>query len=128
MSRLFVNTVAEIREGASMADLDAALTELVAQIRESGRGGKLIYTLEIRPASKGDVKVLAIQDRVTVKAPNAERGTTFMYPSDDNSLSRRDPRQPELPALRNIKHAPADAAAVVSVSAQLKTAQEASGS
>lgn len=102
MNRLFLNTVAELREGASVDELGESLQKLVAAVRASGRKGTLTYKIEIKPAAKGSSNALNIEDVITIKEPQAERGSTFLFAAEDNTLSRRDPRQPELTGLRPV--------------------------
>lgn len=98
--RVFLDAVRELREGATLHELGEQLVKLVQAVRDTGRPGSLKLELKVKPASKGStVTVLALEDVITVKQPAAERGSTILYAGADNSLTRRDPRQPELPAM-----------------------------
>lgn len=96
----FLQTIGEIRKGAAATELAEALADLVRSVRETGRPGELTLKVKLKPASKGDVSTLLVEDAVTVKRPSPERGATIFYSTQDNGLSRNDPRQPELDGLR----------------------------
>lgn len=96
----FLGTLKEIRQGQSLHELSEHLASLVEAVRATGRKGSLSYTLTVKPASKGETVTLMVEDAVTVKRPNPERGTTVFFAATDNTLQRNDPRQPELAGLR----------------------------
>ncbi len=96
----FMTTMRELRAGGALEDLGVQLTALVAAVRETGRKGELHLKLTIKPAGKGNVDVLTVEDAVSIKRPLAEHGATILYADTDNTLTRRDPRQPELTNLR----------------------------
>lgn len=99
---VFMTTLKDLRQGLALDDLGDQLVSLVAHVRSTGRPGKLLLALTVKPASKGNTDVLAIEDAVTVKLPKAETGSTILYATSDNTLSRKDPKQPELSGLREV--------------------------
>jgi len=93
-----VELLAQQRSGTLLAEIGEGASEIARLIRERGRGsGKVVLTLDIRPATKGGGKALSIAATVKVTTPKAEVEETLMYVGEDGKLSRRDPRQPELP-------------------------------
>lgn len=96
----FLQMVGEIRQGAAASELADALADLVRTVRDTGRAGELTLKVKLKPASKGDVTTLMVEDAVTVKRPSPERGATIFFSTTENVLSRNDPRQPELAGLR----------------------------
>ena len=98
----FVEAVAEIRNGATLIDLEASLVELVRAVRETGRGGSLVYTLAIKPAAGGRNAgdAFVVSDEVRLRAPELERGSTVFFASRDGLLQRESPRQPQLAGLK----------------------------
>jgi len=92
----FLSTLLDLRRGALADQLQAELTTVVAAVRATGAKGTLTLTLTIKPAAKGDVGTLMIDDDVKCKIPTAARGSTIMYATEANELTRRDPRQPKL--------------------------------
>jgi hypothetical protein len=100
MSRPFVDVLRDVRYGAAVEELTAHLTELVETVRKTGRAGSITLKLTVKPAAKGDVSALTVDDAVSVKKPTMEHGTTVFFATAENGLSRRDPRQPDLIDLR----------------------------
>ena len=114
-----INTLRDLREGSALDDLADALANVVTHVRHTGRNGKVTLTLTIKPASKGNTQVIAIEDAVSMKLPSMERGSTLLYADEDGGLSRHDPRQPKLPELREVTtmRRPAAADAVATAAA-----------
>ena len=102
MSQSFLDTVRELRQGQTLQDLADELQALVAATRLAGRPGKLVFTLTVKPASKGNVDTLLLEDAITIKAPKLDRAATVMFATANNFLQRSDPRQPELAGLREV--------------------------
>lgn len=101
----FCEVLRELRQGSSVEMLTEELRDLVQAVRDTGRRGKLVLTLDVKPASTGDNVVLTLADTVKVTKPSIERVETIFYAGKGNVLQRNDPRQPELAGLRR----PADA-------------------
>lgn len=93
-----IELMAQQRSGTLLAEIGEGAAEIGRRIRERGGGsGKLTVVLDFRTATKGGGKALSIAATVKVTTPKAEVEETLMYVSEDGKLSRRDPRQPELP-------------------------------
>lgn len=101
----FCEVLRELRYGNSVETLTEKMRELVAAVRKTGRRGKLVLALDVKPASTGDNTVLTIADTVKVTMPTVATQDTIFYADQSNVLQRNDPRQPELAGLRR----PADA-------------------
>jgi hypothetical protein len=98
-----ISTLQGLRNGGAIADLAEQLRDVVKNVRTTGRPGALLFTLKIKPAQKGgDHHALILEDTLKVTLPKAERGGTILYATDDNQLTRNDPRQPELKGLREV--------------------------
>lgn len=102
MNQGFIDTVRELRGGETLQDLADELQGLVCAVRQAGRPGKLVFTLTVKPASKGNVDTLLLEDAIVIKAPVLDRACTIMFATANNILSRQDPRQPELSGLREV--------------------------
>lgn len=89
----FSTFLIEQRNGALAAELGEALHELVEAVTETSKAGSLTLTIKIKPEGA----VLFVSDDVKVKAPAAERTASIFYADEHANLSRKDPRQPELP-------------------------------
>src|SRR5690348_6051284 len=94
---MFQQTILEINNGATLAELSEALQHVVAAVRGTGKSGSISLTLKVSPASKGTTNVLLIESTVKTKLPEPERGLTIFYATEDNTLVRNDPRQQQLP-------------------------------
>ncbi len=109
----FSTLLVDLRGGEALNDASAALAKLVGDIRATGKGGSITLTLEIAPVTKGNTTTLVVVDAIKVKPPRIDPGSTIVFADEENHLSRRDPRQPELPTMERgqIREFPRDAAA-----------------
>jgi hypothetical protein len=96
MQNSFERVLREMRHGRSLTELSEELTNLVAAVRQTGKGGELVYTIKVKPASQGDVVTVQLEDLVKMKVPKPARGASIFYASEENALQRSDPRQREL--------------------------------
>ncbi len=94
----FPAALGDLRSGETLADLHRALTDLVGAVRSVGKGGEIRLTLKVALA-QGSTSTLVVTDDVKVKEPKPAREITILFADDANHLSRRDPRQPRLPAM-----------------------------
>lgn len=106
MARGFDAVLKDIREGALLTELPAQLQELVAAVRATGKGGTLTLKLDVRPLAKGNSNTMLIRDTVNLSLPEPDRESTVLYATESNDLSRRDPRQPDLPGVRGVVSMP----------------------
>lgn len=90
----FAAWLVEQRRGGLHGEISDALAGLVAACMEHDKPGTLTLKVSIKPAA-GDA--VAITDDVTVKAPQADRGAALFFTDARGNLSRRNPRQTELP-------------------------------
>lgn len=96
VQKRFTDTLSDIRNGDVIAELTEQLRDVVMRVRETGRPGSLTLTLKVKNASKGAGAALVIEDDIKVKLPAAEKGSSFLFATDDGQLQRNDPRQPRL--------------------------------
>jgi hypothetical protein len=94
---MFQETILQINNGATVAELSDALEKVVAAVRMAGKAGSITLTLKVAPASKGSTDVLMVESQVRTKLPEPERGISIFYATDDNRLVRSDPKQQQLP-------------------------------
>jgi hypothetical protein len=93
--RDFAVFLMEHAKGRSHDDLSAALRSLVLAVAETGKPGKLIYTLTIRPQSNVEGAVV-IADTIKLTEPVLDRPESIFFASESGDLSRTDPRQSSL--------------------------------
>lgn len=97
MSKAFAVFLQELRDGRAHAELSGGLDELLAKVKETGKGGTLTLKLKIKPAGRGsDVDKVVIADAITVDLPKPERGEDFFWLTENNDLSRNHPKQGSL--------------------------------
>jgi len=94
---MFQETILQINNGATVAELSEALERVVAAVRLAGKSGSITLTLKVAPASKRSTDVLMVESQVRLKLPEPERGVSIFYATDDNRLVRNDPKQQQLP-------------------------------
>lgn len=94
---MFSETILQINNGATVAELSEALQRVVAAVRQTGKSGSLTLTLKVAPASRTATDVLMVESQVKIKLPEPERGMTIFYATDENRLVRNDPKQQTLP-------------------------------
>lgn len=93
----FIATINDIRQGQIADEMGDQLAALVKAVRETGGKASLSLKLTIKPASKNNTEQLVVTDEIVATKPKPERGTTILFSTEEGNLSRRDPRQPELP-------------------------------
>lgn len=93
MSRPFFETLRELRNGATLNDLGDSMAELIGHVRATGKPGKLMLEITVKPASKSDASTVLIEDDVKIKKPKIDRAATIFYSTANNELTRQDPKQ-----------------------------------
>lgn len=86
-----------LREGGSVEELASEIRNAVSATRDTGKKSKVVLTIEIAANGRDAV---TITDTVKATLPKPDAVSTMFYATDDNGLSRRDPRQPELPGVK----------------------------
>lgn len=96
-SNSYIETLGQMRHGTLLDDLANAQALLLHAVRETGKPGKLIVELIVAP-EKGQTGAVRVSDKVTLKAPEADVADTLAFiTAEGDRLTRRDPRQAELP-------------------------------
>ncbi|WP_207815485.1 hypothetical protein [Pseudomonas sp. 50_B] len=93
-ARPFIDTLRDIEAGGLLDELSEAQFGLIDAIRLSGKGGKLVIELTYKPDGRGQMNIKA---DVKVKEPTLSRGTSLFFLTPEGNLTRRDPRQQDLP-------------------------------
>lgn len=96
-TQAFAAFLQDLRDGRAHSELSAGLAELLAAVKDTGKGGTLTLKVKVKPGARGkDVDKVIITDTVTVDAPKPERGEDFFWVTEENELSRKHPRQQSL--------------------------------
>lgn len=93
--RDFALFLMEHARGRSHDELSAALRALVLAVAETGKPGKLTYTLTIRPQAKVEGAVL-IADTIKSSLPEFDRPESIFFATASGDLTRTDPHQAAL--------------------------------
>ncbi len=106
--RSFSQLMAVAEDGQLNSDLDTEVTDLVATLSDAAasRNGKAKGKLTVSIDFALDGGIITLSTDYTVKKPKCARARSAFWATSDNKLSRRNPRQPELP-LRDVS-APAE--------------------
>lgn len=99
----FAAFVQEQRNGGLHGELSDALAEVVAAVDEHRKAGTLVLTVKVTPNNDG--QTVTVTDKIKVTLPEGDRGAAIFFVDADGNLSRRNPRQIELP-LREVPEAP----------------------
>lgn len=100
--RSFSEVIAEYGHGRLMERLSDKLAEVVAAVGETNLKGTLTLKLNVEPSGEG---AFTLSAEVTHKVPERGVGQAIFYADGEGNLSRRDPRQSELP-LRAVSDTP----------------------
>lgn len=84
----------EIRSGGLIDELSTDLESLIDSVKKVRKGGTLTLKLTITPMGKGEVTMVSVEDDIILKKPRV-RPQKLFYPTEENGLSTRDPRQKE---------------------------------
>jgi len=96
--RPFPDTLRDLRGGLAVDELTQGLQQLVQAVRSTGRKGSIVLTIEVGCYERIDT-ALVIKDTVKLNLPKNESSGTLMFDTPEGDLSRRNPRQDELPGL-----------------------------
>lgn len=99
--RPIVDTLRELRHGAMLDEASEEMAEVVKRVAETGKAGALLIKLTVKPAGRGMVRTVVIEDDVTSKLPEPDKEVTVFFPTSDGNLSRSDPSQMNL-GLRSV--------------------------
>jgi hypothetical protein len=91
--RPFTDLLRDLRYGETLDELSAALNELVQQCVLSNKPGELRLTLKLKPTKSG---AFEITDAITLAGPKPERGSSLLFATPENNLTRNNPRQQNL--------------------------------
>jgi len=89
----FLDALGDVHGGQLIEEADRHLRQVIAAVRE--RGGTSVLTLKIKVASVAENRV-DVSGQVTAKVPPASYPPSIFFTDQDNSISRRDPRQHEM--------------------------------
>lgn len=96
-TKAFAIFLQDLRDGRAHSELSGHFNDLLAKVKETGKGGEITLKIKIKPATRGgDVDKVTIADQISINLPKPERGEDFFWLTDDNDLSRNHPKQQSL--------------------------------
>lgn len=111
MAQNLMEILQQIRGGSALEEAGRDLQELVQAVRETGKAGKLIFSITVEP-DKADETVVTLQPDITLKIPKRAKAKGMFYMDSHGRLTREDPRQIELELERKQKLEDAGAVAL----------------
>jgi len=96
--RSFVDTMREVRAGQVLEELDTKLQQLVQSVQSTGGSGELVLKISVKPM-KGSTEACVVTDDIKLKVPEIKNAGTVMFPTPEGNLSRKHPRQEEIPGI-----------------------------
>lgn len=93
------DTLKALRYGTLDEELGEKLAELVSRCDNSQRAGSLTLVLKVKPGGPGRIEII---DDVKVTMPKEEKGSSIMFVLPSGKITRTDPRQLEIDALKNV--------------------------
>ncbi len=91
-----------VRKGEFASEAADDIATVVEAVRRTGRAGTVSIKFTIRPQGNSEDGVVFVRDEVSAKLPRPEKKDTVFFATDEGRLSRRDPRQSELPGIREV--------------------------
>ena len=98
MSKPFADVIRDYRSGALHEKLTGELTDLVQRVAETNASGELVLKIKVK-RDKDQMKLIATS-KMTMPA-KIEVGDALFFVDPDGGLHRTDPRQGELPIVRD---------------------------
>lgn len=95
--RPFGAVLCELREGAAHQELTEGMEALIAAVRATKKGGKIVLTVSVDPLENTAGEMVAVRDKIVVQSPAADHESTLFFTTKANTMQREDPRQTRLP-------------------------------
>jgi hypothetical protein len=96
----FNDTIVSLRYGTLHDELTDALNKLTDDVTRTGKVGALTLSIKLKPTNNsGQIEVI---DDLKVTTPKETKGTTIMFATPENNLTREDPKQLSIDGLRSV--------------------------
>ena len=103
--RLFTDVLRELRFGEALDELSEEFNKLVTAVESTGKAGGITITLKLKPSSAGAIEVT---DSVKATVPTLSKGSSLFFATPEGNLVRNNPRQTDLPGLKEVAIAAQD--------------------
>ena len=98
--RLFTDVMRDLRFGEALDELSEQFNQLVQAVENTGRAGEMTFTVKLKPSTAGAIEVT---DQIKVKLPPTQKGSSLFFATPEGNLVRNDPRQKEIPGLKEVE-------------------------
>lgn len=98
--RLFTDVLRDMRFGETLDELSDEFNKLVQAVEDTGRPGEIILSIKLKPSTAGAIEVT---DLIKTKLPPPQKGTSLFFATPEGNLVRNDPRQSEIPGLKQVE-------------------------
>ena len=96
----FNDTIVSLRYGTLHDELTEALNKLTVDVTRTGKVGALTLSIKLKPTNNsGQIEVI---DDLKITTPKETKGTTIMFATPENNLTREDPKQLSIDGLRSV--------------------------
>lgn len=96
-----LDVLTDMRDGAVLMDCNEKFSQMVAAVLETGKGGEIKLTIKVKPSkvsmknNEGVIEV-ELEHAITTKVPELPVGKAVFFVTDDQRLSRNNPKQEEM--------------------------------
>lgn len=97
--RPFTDVLRDIRFGVALDELSEEFNRLVAAVDNTSKPGELTLTIKLKPSTAGAIE---LTDQIKTKLPQLPKGSSLFFPTVEGNLVRNDPRQQEIPGLKEV--------------------------
>lgn len=99
--RPFTDVIRDMRFGETLEELSEEFNKLVQAVENTGRPGELVISIKLKPSTAGAIE---LTDLIKTKLPAPKKGTSLFFATPEGNLVRNDPRQREIPGLKEISN------------------------
>jgi hypothetical protein len=97
--RLFTDVIRDMRYGETLDELSEEFNKLVQSVESTGRAGEMTFQIKLKPSTAGAIE---LTDLIKVKLPAPQKGTSLFFATPEGNLLRNDPRQADIPGLKEV--------------------------
>jgi len=113
---VFISTLGQLGRRAFVGECDSKLAHLTQKVRQTGKPGKMVITLVMKPRKDTHGEEVDILEDCKIVDPVVTRRGTIMFTTEDGGLSRSDPNQADF-AFQKIEGGKTDAPPAERISA-----------
>lgn len=99
--RPFADFLREQARGHSHEELSEGLAQLVRRVQDTGKKGRITYTVNIAQTKSADGALL-VTDEISLRLPEHDRGGSIFFADAEGNLQRTDPNQLAFESLREV--------------------------